>query len=57
MLDISKFVDTEIKNMNGLQLNLAKKKLNCDVLHMGDMGDLTRDHSIVRIVGSDDFMA
>lgn len=56
MLDISRFVDTELKNMSEMQQKLAKK-LICEVLHMGDMGDLTRDHKVVRIVGSDSFMA
>ena len=39
LLDISRFADTELKNMNELQHKLAKK-LICDILHMGDMGDL-----------------
>lgn len=56
LLDIAKFVDSELKNMDELQQKLAKK-LICDVLHMGDMGDLTRDHKVVRIVASDNFMA
>uniref|UniRef100_A0A0P4VX69 MADF domain-containing protein n=1 Tax=Scylla olivacea TaxID=85551 RepID=A0A0P4VX69_SCYOL len=56
LLDISKFVDTELKNMSEMQRKLAKK-LICDVLHMGDMGDLTREHSVVRVAGSDTFMA
>ena len=29
----------------------------CDVLHMGELVDQTRDHKIVQIMGSDKFMA
>ncbi|XP_066946917.1 uncharacterized protein [Macrobrachium rosenbergii] len=47
-LDISKFVDTELKNMSEMQQKLAKK-LTCLVLHMGGMGDLARDHKVVRV--------
>lgn len=55
-LDISRFIDTELKNMSEMQQKLAKKII-CDVLHMGNMGDLTRDHKVLRVVVSDNFIA
>lgn len=53
---IAKLVYNGLKNMSEDQRKLARK-LIFDALSMGDMGDLTREHQILQVVGSDNFMA
>lgn len=56
-LDIfSKLVYGELKNMDEQQRKIAKKLIS-EVLSLGDMGRLTFDHQILKVVGSDSFIA
>ena len=56
-LDIfSKLVYSELKNMDEQQRKIAKKLIS-EVLSLGDMNRLTFDHQLLKVVGSDSFIA
>lgn len=53
-LDYGRVVGNELKSMNERQMFLAKK-LNNDVIHLGNMEMLSMDHQVLRVSGSYSF--
>lgn len=53
-LDYGRVVGNELKSMNERQMFLAKKLIN-DVIHLGNMEMLTKDHQVLQVTGSYSF--